>query len=482
MPRYQLEIAIALDVSAALSALVLCLNRLRRREGKIRLPLHDTAPSEDSETYPDEDSFDITTAEDILNGYPLDEEKFWAQMRRRKIFLSVVLFLLVLVQAVCLALEEDVTLSAFNQFFALYMLAVVGFSINRQTVPLHMESVWHLMSLTLLAVALIGFTAILPGDNLPAIAMRGSILSALWYTALALYTLAFVLAVTTPCGPGLHYPPSAIYTEKTTKAITNREENNVSGVYGASPWSILFFSYSTKVVMLGNTAASLEIGDLPILTLDMRGAFHYASMKRALRDLRLSIGSWRPRVGTGATLAYQLSAVNYSGLVAITVLSLVVGSLFYIPPFFLSRVLSYLENDPYREHTEWGWVWVICLFGSNVLLFVVTGQLWSLSGATVQARIRAQLNTALFAKTLVRKDVASSAASTPSQDAPPTDKPKEENEFSSKAQIMTLMTTDVDRVGRFTTEMFFLIARTCAPNVPMLVLITRCGPDTPPLY
>jgi hypothetical protein len=74
MPRYQLEIAIALDVSAALSALVLCLNRLRRREGKIRLPLHDTAPSEDSETYPDEDAFDITTAEDILNGYPLDEE------------------------------------------------------------------------------------------------------------------------------------------------------------------------------------------------------------------------------------------------------------------------------------------------------------------------------------------------------------------------------------------------------------------------
>jgi hypothetical protein len=51
------------------------------------------------------------------------------QIRRRKIFLSAVLFLLVLVQAVCLALEEDIALSAFNQFFALYMLAVAGFSI-----------------------------------------------------------------------------------------------------------------------------------------------------------------------------------------------------------------------------------------------------------------------------------------------------------------------------------------------------------------
>jgi len=95
----------------------------------------------------------------------------------------------------------------------------------------------------------------------------------------------------------------------------------------------------------------------------------------------------------------------------------------------------------------------------------VTGQLWSLATTTVQVRLKIQLNSVLFAKTLVCKDVASSApppssavvkniengtlvTETPEQD--------EEN-FSSKAQIMTLMTTDVDRVSDFTWHIFTLV-------------------------
>lgn len=36
-------------------------------------------------------------------------------------------------------------------------------------------------------------------------------------------------------------------------------------------------------------------------------------------------------------------------------------------------------------------------------------------------------------------------------------KDKEEEEFSSKAQIMTLMTTDVDRVSEFSWHLFSLV-------------------------
>ena len=73
----------------------------------------------------------------------------------------------------------------------------------------------------------------------------------------------------------------------------------------------------------------------------------------------------------------------------------------------------------------------------------------------------------LFAKTLVRKDIASTGSSSASnaqtRGATPvdggassdsqqptskgTDKPASEDEFSSKAQVHTLMTTDVDRVS-----------------------------------
>lgn len=82
----------------------------------------------------------------------------------------------------------------------------------------------------------------------------------------------------------------------------------------------------------------------------------------------------------------------------------------------------------------------------------MTGQLWSLSTTAIEARIKVQLNTILYAKTLVRKDIASTAALPENRDAHTDEDGKakgEKSEFSSKAQIMTLMTTDVNRVGEF---------------------------------
>ena len=93
----------------------------------------------------------------------------------------------------------------------------------------------------------------------------------------------------------------------------------------------------------------------------------------------------------------------------------------------------------------------------------VTGQLWSLSTTSVQVRLKIQLNSVLFAKTLVRKDVASSAPPPPSSKVgengnADTETPeKDEDNFSSKAQIMTLMTTDVDRVSEFAWHIFALV-------------------------
>lgn len=154
----------------------------------------------------------------------------------------------------------------------------------------------------------------------------------------------------------------------------------------------------------------------------------------------------------------------------------------------------------------YSWVYCVGIFFSYAISYTITGQLWSISTTTLQVRLRVQLNTALFAKTLVRKDVASSsgaaapktssapstAATTPAASATttpqattielPTDnvavhegvatptspavsstldaaepKEAEESDFSSKAQIMTLMTTDVDRVAEFSWHFFSLV-------------------------
>lgn len=100
---------------------------------------------------------------------------------------------------------------------------------------------------------------------------------------------------------------------------------------------------------------------------------------------------------------------------------------------------------------------------------MVVAQLWPVSVTTLQIPLKIQLNTMLFAKTLVRKDVASTASNFTSSTQNPEDTPvggntspgseeptgkgvdtaASEGEFSSKAQVHTLMTTDADRVSIF---------------------------------
>ena len=92
----------------------------------------------------------------------------------------------------------------------------------------------------------------------------------------------------------------------------------------------------------------------------------------------------------------------------------------------------------------------------------MNGQLWSISTTTLQVRLRVQLNSILFAKTLVRKDLASTGSNSPTEGkkdgtAPEGDVEKKDDDFSSKSQIMTLMTTDVDRVSDFSWHFFSLV-------------------------
>ena len=87
--------------------------------------------------------------------------------------------------------------------------------------------------------------------------------------------------------------------------------------------------------------------------------------------------------------------------------------------------------------------------------------MWSLSNTTLQVRLRVQLNSILFAKTLVRKDVASSGSSGDSEPASSGESQEDKGDFSSKAQVMTLMTTDTDRISEFAWHMHAIIGELC---------------------
>ena len=73
MPQYQLPVAAALGACALFSAALLILSK-PVNDGKVKLPeiLQDSTS---------QDPFNITRPEDIIEGEPVDEARFWSRVR-----------------------------------------------------------------------------------------------------------------------------------------------------------------------------------------------------------------------------------------------------------------------------------------------------------------------------------------------------------------------------------------------------------------
>ena len=132
----------------------------------------------------------------------------------------------------------------------------------------------------------------------------------------------------------------------------------------------MLFSYTTKVVWLGNVADSLDIGDLPIVPASMRATYNYARMRKALRKIKLKIFSWSPAPSTGWHLTWRLIRLNYVILLVVLGLVAISAALSFAPALFLRKFVQYLEVDRNREDKKWGWVYVVGLFVTNVLVFL----------------------------------------------------------------------------------------------------------------
>ena len=72
MPQYQLPVAVSLGACALFSAGLFIL--AKPVDNKVKLP-------EIVRDATSRDPFDVTKPEDIVDGEPLDEEKFWSRVR-----------------------------------------------------------------------------------------------------------------------------------------------------------------------------------------------------------------------------------------------------------------------------------------------------------------------------------------------------------------------------------------------------------------
>lgn len=304
-------------------------------------------------------------------------------MRLRKLGLVALFAIIFALQdlsfgwAVAVQDGQQLRIQAMHLFFSLYLLVVTASAIKKEY-SAHTRTIFHICGLTLFASALLGTTALLPSASTPIISLFRlnlareslSVPLVLWHITVVLYVISCVIAFTTPTGPALHYPSDRIYSDKTLMVVTSKYEDNVSGVTGASLWVILFFSYTTKVVMLGYTSESLEIGDLPIVPADMRATVLYANMWAAMRRWKLRIGSWGPKPGSGWNIAYRLLRVNIVPFIMIVILATTAAVLFYTPMLFLNRIVDYVQHDPERKDRSWGWFYCAGLFTTNAVCYL----------------------------------------------------------------------------------------------------------------
>lgn len=326
-------------------------------------------------------------------------------------------------------------------------------------------------------------------------------------TIAALSTVAFLLASTIPRRPPYHF--SSPYTYSVQSDLGGKLRPNVSQVIEASVLSILLFGWVTPVVRNGSTKDQLELDDLPHLdssfrTVNLYRKFREATQKsvekhRAKQQSSTAALEQPPRDGLGYAprifnrLLWRVLVVNKKAFIMNCSLAFVTAMLYYLPAFFLQKVVSYLEvaNDgKQQQNRTLGFAYCFGLLLALVLDAITTSALWYISTVQLSSRIRVQLNAILFAKTLKvrllesctirwlkirisqRKDVMGSlgrggdeaeeegdiaapgknskvakAGKQPREDEETEDSDDENDKFSSKSAVLNLFSTDSDRVA-----------------------------------
>ncbi|GAA5895239.1 hypothetical protein JCM6882_006625 [Rhodosporidiobolus microsporus] len=284
----------------------------------------------------------------------------------------------------------------------------------------------------------------------------------------------------------------------------------------ASPLTYLLFSWITPLLTssyassreLSHLNQPLDEASLPALPARERAGAVWRGVEEMVRGSSKAKGRgkgkkvgggegkgeehWLDREGAPKgwnKLLWRVVKLNQGLFIWQASLSVLNAFLYYAPAFFLQQTVAFLEDREGRE-AQWGYVYCVGLFASFVIEAVVSGQLWFISNSLLATRIRIQLNTLIFAKTLVRKDVSgvspTSASGSPGESKPGStaegeDEEEEEEgdgskaEFKSKSSITNLFSIDVDRVADFSVWSFSVYDAPCELIIGTAFLYSLIG-------
>lgn len=262
--------------------------------------------------------------------------------------------------------------------------------------------------------------------------------------SLVLITLLTLLTGTTPRG--------APFLDRTGRPVVP--------VVTSSIFSLIIFSWVTPLLRRGWRTEPLEDTELWILPPHYRGW----SLYNVFRPYR------------NRSLLYRIYLTNRTAIISETILVVITASLYYAAPYFMNRLLAFIEDRANRDRhsdenkdglgLEVGLVYVIGLLVSKIVLALCHGHLWYFAASSMQTRVKAMCNIEVYAKTLKRRNkstqnkeeakevVNGEGAEKKDKD----DEAEAEDPSSSTGKIVNLMSTDSNRISEYSAWWFSLLA------------------------
>ncbi|KAF7316454.1 Multidrug resistance-associated ABC transporter protein [Mycena indigotica] len=320
--------------------------------------------------------------------FPVNEVDFWRKIRLRKLFIAASLLGVI-------ACEK----SAILWLLPTYLLLLVF-------VPVHSASITHLSVLSL-GISLTKSAILLAPSTKTSASMS---------IAAFLYSMCAIIALTTPMGPPLCYPG----LDGATESVSEYANGSIVNVW--------LFIFATKVLSLANLP-NFQVEHLPIVEARMRAVRNHHDVRRSFNAT------------SRLRLIFHLLRINISTVFKVLLLSFVISFAYYGPPFFLKRLLEYLETDPHRANASSALLWVTGFFLAHFGLSLLMGQMVFMN-RVLKTRLELQLHSLLFAKALVRKDVTSAPA------------PEDHSVNHSKAAIIALMSSDVGQLSALAESIY----------------------------
>ncbi|KAL7746446.1 Transporter of the ATP-binding cassette (ABC) [Sorochytrium milnesiophthora] len=216
----------------------------------------------------------------------------------------------------------------------------------------------------------------------------------------------------------------------------------------ASFWQSITYSWLMPLMKLGH-GRPLELPDCWSLPINLTTAPATQSFQKAQSKRQDHAG--KPALSAGP-LAWQLVKFNLGSFILQLALVVVSALADFAKPYFLQRILQYLQSDSSSESDEGFYqllVYTLSMFAITMLGIVCTRKNYEVARCT-SIRARAALMATIYTKTLTRKTVTSSAVNT--ADAADDEKDDDDDDSESgksKLDVNVIISTDVSRILSF---------------------------------